>query len=222
MIDTLQVVILGLLLGGVFALMASGLTLMFGVMRIVNLAHGAFIVLSAYLSYYLFQLFGLDPILSMIVSLPVFFFGGILLYLAVFPRIEGSPRYGEMTVLLTFGMALVVEGAATYFFTGIFRTVNPAYSTEAFFIGDIFIPKGQFYAGIVSVVLMVILAVFLRRSRLGYAIRATMQNRDSAQLVGVPVRRVSALSFGIGMSIAGAAGSLVSFLFPFFPARHWA
>lgn len=221
MTDFLQVVILGLLLGGVYALMASGLTLMFGVMRVVNLAHGAFIVLGAYFAYFLFEWIALDPFISMALAIPVFFVLGVVLHRLLFPRLEGSPRFGEMTVLLTFGLAFIVEGLMAYFFTGIFRTTNPSYATQAFFVGDFFIPKGQFFACIASVGLLVGLWAYLKWTRVGSGVRATMQNRDAAQLVGVNVRGVSTISFGIGMAVAGAAGSLVSFIFPFFPARHW-
>lgn len=221
MSDVLQVVILGLLLGGVYALMASGLTLMFGVMRVVNLAHGAFIILGAYFAYYLFEWIELDPFISMALAIPVFFLLGVFLHRVLFPRLEGSPRFGEMTVLLTFGLAFVVEGLMAYFFTGIFRTTDPEYATQAFFVGDFFIPKGQLFACAASVVLLVGLWAYLKWTRVGSGVRATMQNRDAAQLVGVNVRGVSTISFGLGMAVAGASGALVSFIFPFFPARHW-
>ena len=110
MADVAQVVILGLLLGGVYALMASGLTLMFGVMRVVNLAHAAFIVLGAYFAYWLFEGLGIDPLISLVLALPVFFVLGVVVYRVLFPRIEGSDRFGEMTVLLTFGLAFFIEG----------------------------------------------------------------------------------------------------------------
>lgn len=221
MTDILQVVILGLLLGGVYALMASGLTLIFGVMRVVNLAHAAFIIVGAYFSYYLYQGLGIDPLISTVLALPVFFMFGVALYRILFPRIEGSDRFGEMTVLLTFGLAFFFEGLMSFFFTGIFRTANTGYSTDAIRFGDFFIPTGQLLACIVSAILLIGLWAFLKFSRIGYGVRATMQNRDAAQLVGVNVRSVSTISFGIGMALAGAAGSLVSFVFPFFPSRHW-
>jgi branched-chain amino acid transport system permease protein len=221
MTHIIQVVILGLLLGGVYALMASGLTLMFGVMRIVNLAHGVFIIAACYVAYFLFEGPGWDPFLSLAVTMPLFFLIGILVYNVLFTRIEGSPRFGEMTVLLTFALALISEGLLSYFFTGTFRTTNPPYTTDAILVGDFFIPTAQFYASITSVVLLLGLGAFLYFTRTGYAVRATMQNRTAAQIVGVNVRRVSTISFGIGMALAGASGSLISFLFPFFPARHW-
>lgn len=221
MANFLQVVILGLLLGGVYALMASGLTLMFGVMRVVNLAHAAFIVLGAYFAYWINEWTGIDPLILMVLALPVFFALGVFLYRILFPRIEGSDRFSEMTVLLTFGLAFLVEGLMSFFFSGIFRTVNTGYSTDAFFFGDFFIPKGQLYACIASAILLIGLWAFMKYTRTGYGVRATMQNRDAAQLVGVNVRGVSTISFGIGMALAGAAGTLVSFMFAFFPSRHW-
>lgn len=216
-----QVLILGLLLGGVYALMASGLTLLFGVMRVVNLAHAAFMLVAAYLSFFAFELMNLDPFLSLPPIMVIMFALGIALYRLVFPRIEGSARYGEMTVLLTFGLAFIVEGLMGYFFTGIFRTVSPPYATAAFRVGAFFIPTAQLYASVTSLVLLAALWAFLNFTRTGYGVRATMQNRTAAQIVGVDVRRVSTISFGIGMSLAGASGALISFLFPFFPARHW-
>jgi len=217
----IQVTILGVLLGGVYALMASGLTILFGVMRVVNIAHAAFIVLGAFFTYFLWESTGLDPLLGMFVALPVFFIFGAILYRLLFPRLEGSPRFSEMTVLLTFGLAFMTEGLMTYFFTGIFRQTTPSYLTEAFRIGPFFIPAAQFYALLASVVLLTGLWAFLNYTHIGYGVRATMQNRMAAQIVGVDVRRVSIISFGLGMALAGAAGALVSFLFPFFPARHW-
>lgn len=216
-----QVVVLGLLLGGVYAMMASGLTLLFGVMRVVNLAHAAFILVASYITYVLFENLALDPMVSLFVTLPLMFVMGVVLYLLLFPRLEDSPRYVEMTVLLTFGLALIVEGMLTFTFTGIFRSVRPEYATTSMNVGEIFLPTSQVYASLISFALLIGLWLVLRYTKTGTAIRATMQNRAAAQIVGVNVRRVSALAFGIGMALAGAAGSLLSFMFPFFPARHW-
>ncbi|HVR77364.1 MAG TPA: branched-chain amino acid ABC transporter permease [Acidimicrobiia bacterium] len=219
--DLIQVLILGLLLGGVYALMASGLTLLFGVMKVVNLAHAAFIVLAAFFAFFLWEGMGIDPLVSMLLALPLFFVFGVVMYRVLFTRIEGTARYVEMTVLMTFGLAFVAEGLMSYYFTGIFRSASPSYAREAIIIGDLFIPTGQFYASIASALLLVALWVFLKFTRTGYGVRATMQNRDAAQIVGVDVHRVSTISFGIGMAVAGASGALVSFIFPFFPSRHW-
>lgn len=216
-----QTLILGLVLGGVYALMASGLTLLFGVMRIVNLAHGAFMLLAAYGAFFLFTGWGVDPLVSLLVTMPSMFLFGVLVHRFLFPRLEGSDRYSEMTVLLTFGLALVLEGLLGYFFTGIFRSTSPSYSTEALRLGDLFIPMGQLYAAIASVVLLSALGAFLGYTKLGLAIQATAENRTAAQTVGVNVGRVSTIAFGVGMMLAGAAGSLLSYLFTFFPGQHW-
>lgn len=221
MTELIQIFILGVVLGGVYALMATGLTLIFGVMRIVNLAHAAFIILAAYLSYWAFQIFHIDPLVSILITMPAMFLLGIVVYRLLFPGIVESPRYVEMTVLLSFGLALVAEGVMGYSFTGIYRSSTPSYATEAFLLGPFYLPKGQFYGTLVSLGLLALLWAFLHFTRTGYAIRATMQNRTAAQIVGVNVNRASTLAFGIGMSLAGASGSLMSFLFTFFPGKHW-
>ncbi|HLF44771.1 MAG TPA: branched-chain amino acid ABC transporter permease [Acidimicrobiia bacterium] len=216
-----QILVLGLLLGSIYAMMASGLTLLFGVMRVVNLAHAAFILIASYLTYMLYESLTLDPMLSLFITMPLMFGLGVGVYLVLFPRLENSPRYVEMTVLLTFGLALIVEGLLTFIFTGTFRTVRPEYASTAITVGEIFIPTSQLYASVISFALLIGLWLILRFTKTGTAIRATMQNRAAAQIVGVNVRRVSALAFGFGMALAGAAGSLLSFMFPFFPAKHW-
>lgn len=216
-----QTLILGLALGGVFALMGSGLSLVFGVMRIVNLAHPSLIIAGAYVTYWAFRLYGVDPLVMLPVAAVVLAAIGALLYKLVFEREARSAKYSEMTVLLTFGTAMIVEGALGGLFTNTQRVTSPDYATDAFFVGDVFIPKGQLYAGVVSLVLIGALALFLKYSRFGYAIRATTQNRDAAELMGVNVGRVGLVSFVIGIGLAGAAGALVSFVFSFFPAKHW-
>jgi branched-chain amino acid transport system permease protein len=229
MTHLIQVAILGLLLGGVYALMAAGLTLAFGVMRIVNLAHAAFIIASAYISFFAFERLGIDPLLSPVFVMPIMFLFGVAVYQVLFRRIEGSKKFTEMTVLLTFGIAIMVEGLLGFAFTGIYRKAMPRYANESLIVdglflpdGDIlFIPKGQLYASLLSIALLVGLWAFLRYSQTGYAIRATTQNRAAAEIVGVNVRRVSAISFGLATALAGASGALMSYLFPFFPFRHW-
>jgi branched-chain amino acid transport system permease protein len=222
--EIIQILILGLALGGVYALMASGLTLIFGVMRIVNLAHPIMIIGGAFVAYWLFQKpLGIDPILSMPIAFIVLFAVGLVLYKLVFEREAASAKYSEMTVLLTFGVALCADGLLGTLFTNTQRGTTPSYGADAFFLNDgaIFIPKGQLYAGLVSIVIIGALYLFLRYTRFGYAIRATTQNRSAAQLMGVNVGLVSLVTFGIGIGLAGAAGSLVSFVWQFFPAKHW-
>lgn len=221
MSNVIQIVILGLALGGVYALMASGLTLIFGVMRIVNLAHPVLIIAGAFVTFWLFRLYGIDPILAMPVAAIALFCIGVILYKLIFEKEAASAKYSEMTVLLTFAVAMIFDGLLGWLFTNTQRVTTPSYATDAIFIGDIFIPTGQLYAGIASLVVIGLLLLFLQYTRFGYAIRATTQNRAAAQLMGVNVGLVSLITFGIGIGLAGAAGSLVSFIFSFFPAKHW-
>ena len=221
MADLLQILILGLALGGVYALMGSGLSLVFGVMRIVNLAHPSLIMVGAYIAYWAFRLYDIDPMIALPIAVVILGATGMLLYKLIFEREARSAQYSEMTVLLTFALAMIVEGALGTAFTNTQRVTSPDYATDAFFFGDIFIPKGQLYAGIVSLSIIAALALFLKYSRFGYAIRATTQNREAAELLGVNVNLVGLVSFAIGIALAGAAGALVSFIFSFFPAKHW-
>jgi branched-chain amino acid transport system permease protein len=220
MIQIIQIVILGLALGGVYALMSSGMTLIFGVMRIVNLAHSAFIVLAAYLAFWLFKTLHLDPILSLFVTMPVMFLLGIAYYRVLFASRADNPRFIDITVLITFATGLVIEGVLAFIFTGIYRSTTPVYAKSSFNFGPFFIPQSQLFALIISIILIIGLWLFLRYARVGNAIRATMQNRNAAQVVGVNVSWISTLSFGIGLAMAGAAGSLLSFIFTFYPAKH--
>lgn len=221
MIEYLQVLIFGISLGGVYALMASGLTLVFGVMNIVNLAHGAFILIGAYISLGAYNYLGIDPLISLLIATPLLFFFGMFVYRTLFARIAESTRFVESTVLITFALALVVEGVLSFLFTGIYRSTTPEYSTQRLEFGALYFPEGQFYATVISIALLIALGLFLRFSKTGYAIRATMQNRTAARTVGVDVDRISTISFGIGTALGGAAGALASYLFTFYPALHW-
>lgn len=220
MIQVLQIVILGMALGGVYALMSSGMTLIFGVMRIVNLAHSAFIVMAAYIAFWLFKALNIDPILSMAITMPVMFLLGVAYYRVLFASRADNPRFSDITVLITFATGLVIEGILAFVFTGIYRSTTPDYAKTSFNFGPFFIPQSQLYALIISIVLIGGLWIFLRYTRIGNAVRATMQNRNAAQVVGVNVSWISTLSFGIGLAMAGAAGSLISFVFTFYPAKH--
>jgi branched-chain amino acid transport system permease protein len=219
--DAVQTLVLGVLLGGVYALMASGLTMVYGVMQIINLAHGAFMVLAAYIAFFLFRDSGVDPFVSIAVTAPAFFVFGVVVYTLLFRRLADSPRFGEITVLLSFGLALTLEGTLGEAFSGIYHRSDVAYSTATWDIGSIFVPKGQAYGLIACIGIFALLWGFLYLTRPGYAIRATMQNRGAAQVVGVNVARISTIAFGIGAALACAAGSLMSYLFTFHPAAHW-
>jgi hypothetical protein len=153
----IQITVLGIGLGGVFALMGAGLSLVFGVMRIVNLAHPSLIIGGAYLAYWGFRLYGIDPLIMLPVCALVLAATGVLFYKVFFERDAKSATYSEMTVLLTFAIAMIVEGALGAAFSNTQRVTSPGYATDAFFFGDVFIPKGQLYAGMVSILIILLL-----------------------------------------------------------------
>jgi branched-chain amino acid transport system permease protein len=221
MTQSIQVAILGLALGGVYALMASGLTLIFGVMGVVNLAHAAFMVLAAFMAFWLFRTLDIDPILSIVLVMPTMFVIGVTLYTVLFSRALKDPRARGMTVLITFAVALVIEGVLGYLFTNIYRSTTPSYASTAVLFGPFYLPEAQFYAMLLSIGLLGGLWYLLQHTRTGYAIRATMHSRTAAEVVGVNVDRISMLVFGLAMALAGASGAMLSFLFSFYPSKHW-
>lgn len=215
----IQSIVLGLLTGGVYALMASGLTLIFGIMRVVNVAHAAMIVMSAYLSWLLYKTFHLDPLLSILVVMPIFFVFGALVYWAILRRLAG--RDLTLTVLVTFGFAIVLEGLQGTLWSSSFQAINTSYSFNSFEVLGVYVPLIRLLAGVVALVLLGGLYLVLARSNFGRAIRATTQDPRSAALVGVNVERVTMLTFALGVSMAAAGGPLLGMLFAFYPSTHW-
>ncbi len=219
MTELVQAVILGLLIGGVYALMASGLTLIFGVMNIINIAHGAFLILSAMFTWWLWRQTDLDPILASVVTTPLMFGFGWVLYRTVFVRIRG--RSPSMSVLLTFGLALAIEGVLNITAGNKFKSATPSYFEESFKIGSLSLPKPQVFGFVAAMLVLLALYVVLARTWTGRAIRASSQNPSGAALVGVGATSTAALAFALGTSTAGVGGSILSVLYPFFPASHY-
>lgn len=212
----IQVFVVGLLTGGVYALMAAGLTLIFGVMRVINIAHGAFLVLAAYLTYWLFTGYQLDPFLSVIVTVPMFFVIGIIVQRFMTSRVNSDPG---LVVLLTFSLALTLEGIMGTLWKSTGRSVRTSYTGEVLTaqLGEISLrlPVIRVAGFIAAIVALAILYIYLQRSDLGRAIRATIQNKDVAQLMGVNVGRVQAISFGLGLATVAAGGALFSLIWTF-------
>ena len=219
MTEFLQALILGLLIGGVYALLASGLTLIFGVMNVINIAHGALVILAAFLTYSLWTATGLDPLLAILITTPAMAAFGWLLYLATVGRIRTAPV--GASVLLTFGLALVFEGLMGSIWGNTSHSVRPAYANESFEIGEIFLPQAQVFGGALAVVVLGSLYAILNHTWLGRAIRASAVNPQAAELVGVNVGAVAALTFAVGVASVGAGGSIVSVLYPFLPGSHY-
>jgi branched-chain amino acid transport system permease protein len=217
--EFLQALILGLLIGGVYALLASGLTLIFGVMNVINIAQGAFLIFAAFLTWSLWESTGMDPLVAILITTPAMFLFGWLLYLTTVGRIRRAPP--AATVLLTFGLALVLEGLMGEIWGNTSHSVRPAYFNESFSIGELFLPKAQVYGGLVAIVVLCGLYAILTWTWLGRAIRASAVNPQGAELVGVNVGVVATLTFAIGVASVGAGGSIASVLYPFLPGSHY-
>ncbi len=216
----LQAIVTGVLIGGVYALMATGLTLVFGVMEIVNVAHGATLVGVAMVTWWLWKVTGLDPLLLGIILVPVMFGVGWLAYKGVISRIGvGSVA---MSVLLTFGIALTIEGVMDVVAGNDYRSATPSYFNQSFQLGALNLPKPQVYGAALAVVTLVALYVVLTRTWTGKAIRATSQNPSGAALIGISAAGISALTFALGTATTGVGGAIMSVLYPFFPASHYA
>lgn len=219
MTELAQAVILGLLVGGVYALLASGLTLIFGVMNVINVAHGVFLILAAFVTWTLWDATGLDPLAAIVFTTPLMFGLGWLIYRTTVGPIRKAPP--SASVLLTFALALVIEGVLGLVWGNTSHAVRAPYFDESFGVGEIFLPKAQVYACLVAAGVLAGLYAFLTRTWTGRAIRASAVNPHGAELVGVNVASVSALTFAVGVGVAGAGGSLVSVLYPFLPGSHY-
>ncbi len=216
----LQSVILGLLLGGLYALLAAGLTLYFGIMRVVMIAHSAFLILAAYLAWWSHARLGVDPLLSMVVTVPLFFGVGVALQRLLLARLRAA-TLTMMSVLLTFAIAVLIEGLLGYAFTGTQRRIRLDYGSTSFGLFGARIAVVKLIAFGLAAVAFVALYLVLKKSTLGWALRATIQHRDAARLVGIDTERVAGYGFGIGLATAAVGGTALSLDTTIYPSLHW-
>jgi len=208
----IQLLVNGLLLGGVFALSALGFNIIFGVMRVVNLAHGDVVVLAAMLCAFAFGAIGINPLLMLAPAVVLGFLFGAAVHrflLRQLPREIASAEASSLT--LTFGLSFFLAGAGLAVFGGSFRSVP--YMTGAFYLAGVSIPQAKLLVFVTALVLAALLGAFLRYTRLGCAIRATSQHIEGALACGVDIDRVRTLSFGLGTAVAAAAGVLMSMIY---------
>jgi branched-chain amino acid transport system permease protein len=211
-----QSLVSGILFGGVYSLMAVGLTLIFGVMRVVNFAHGDMMVWGMYIAWLLASRLGVDPVLGFTVCAAALFVLGVLVQRTLVDRIQDAPH--EMQILLLLGVGLVLENSALVVFGPDPQRVRSSLLGATFWIGPVFVDMARLVAFAGALALTCALWVFLRRTDLGRTMRATADNPYGARVVGTDVRRVYAAAFGIGAACVGAAGALVSPIIPFSPS----
>jgi branched-chain amino acid transport system permease protein len=200
-----QAVVDGILVGGVYALMAVGLTLIFGVLDIINIAQGVLVILGAYLSYSLAARAHIDLFVGLAVTIPAMFAIGVVIHWAFIRRLRGNERT-SMTLLVTYAVALIIEGVLYQIYGADNVQLSAPYTTSSLHLPGFYLPWIYLYGFILAVVLVVAIYLLLYRSRFGRAVRATMQDETAARLVGIDVNRVSALTFGIGVAVTAAGG----------------
>jgi branched-chain amino acid transport system permease protein len=210
-----QGVVNALLLSGTLALVAIGFSIVWGILNIINLAHGAFLMVGAYTTYWLFTLYGIDPFLSLPISMGLMFVVGYLVQRYLINMVIRAPLL--VTFLLTFALEIIIINLATNFWKGDLRSVTPAYAGMGFTLGNVQIPYVRLAAFAISLILTGLLHVFMAYTKTGNAIRATGMDIDAAQLQGVRIPHTYALTYGLGTALAAAAGSLISISFPFDP-----
>lgn len=214
MITTLvQAIINGLLIGGIYALVSIGVTLIFGVVKIVNFAQGEFVMIGMYITFFLFKLFGLDPLVSLLISMPILFVIGVGIQHFLIRRVLGENDMPQ--IFLTFALSLLLANLTLMAFTANYRTVHTWYSDESIFFAGLSVPVAKLIAFVVAMLLTGMLWLFLHLTDLGRAMRAASQSREVAMLMGINPNRVFCVALGIALALAGAAGSL---LMPFYPA----
>ncbi|CAM03901.1 amino acid/amide ABC transporter membrane protein 1 (HAAT family) [Saccharopolyspora erythraea NRRL 2338] len=216
----LQSLLLGVLLGGLYALLAAGLTLYFGVMRVVMLAHSAFLILAAYLAWFFTVQTGLDPLLSLVFTVPLFFGIGVGMQRLLISRLRPA-TLTMMSVLLTFSIALLIEGMLGFAFTGTHRRISLPYSGADIAVFGASIPVVKLIAFGLAALSLAGLYVLLKATRFGQALRATIQHGEAAQLVGINTDRIAGYGFGLGLATAAIGGTALALDSTIYPSLHW-
>jgi branched-chain amino acid transport system permease protein len=214
-------IVVGLLSGGIYALMSSGLTLIFGVMDIINVAQGALVILGAYLSYWLALHYNLDLFVGLLITMPIMFGLGLFLEFAFIRHLKQDRTL--LSILVTFAIALIIEGVLGKVFSTDFVQLNAWYVTQSFQLPLIstYVAYIYVFSSILSVVLLGGLYFLLYRTSFGFALRATMQNRTAAELIGIDVQRISTITFGLGISLAAAGGMAFGAINAFDPGSSY-
>jgi branched-chain amino acid transport system permease protein len=205
----------GVLLGLIYTITGLGLSLVLGVMGIVNVAHSAFIMLGSFLAFELFRRLGLDPVISFFIAFPVFFVLGAVVYRTVITRVERAAQTQGLVAM--FGLMVLIENLGTIAWTTDTRVITAAYTNSSFSIGGVVIAHVRLIAGLLALALVGLLWAFFRYTLTGRAIRAMGQDRDAAATLGINTRQLSAVMFGLGIACAGAAGVALAMVFPFSP-----
>ena len=210
-----QLLVSGILIGGVYALLSIGLTLIFGVLRIVNFAQGEFIMLAMFGAFWLNRLWGIDPYVAILIVAPATFVLGLLTERVVVRPVLHAPH--AMQIFATFGLSVILQNLALTLWGPDYRSVQTAYATRAYQIGNVSVAATSLFAFVTALVMAGLLLVFLKFTREGKALRAMVQNRHAAQLMGINTDRLNQIAFGCGVACAAVAGCILTPIYYTFP-----
>jgi branched-chain amino acid transport system permease protein len=211
----ISVIVGGLLLGSLWGIVALGLNLIFGVMRVINLAHGELLMFSAFLTYVLYNQFGVSPLLSVFLLLPVFFVAGIVMQYTVIERILETENAELMSLLATFALLLVLQNVGRAIWSTNTYAIQTDFLSQTLSVAGVPISYARLFALGLAFLAMVVLYLLATKTEFGFAMRAAVQNPRMAKVAGINTRRVYFITFGISTALAGMAGSLVSMIYPF-------
>lgn len=214
-IDLATPIIMGILLGGLYTMIAVGLSMVFGVMKLINVAHGDLVIFGSYFAYAIMTFLGIDPILSLIMGIPVLFVIGFLIQKYLMAKAFRLSM--EAPLIIAFGISLVLENTFQIIFSPMSKGLSTAYSMESLIIGDIYIPVVYLLSFIVAMIVMIALGVFFKKTYMGQAIIAASQDAGAAQLLGINTPRIFAFTFGLAAAISAVAGVFLGLTFPFTP-----
>ena len=215
-----QNLVFGLFVGGLYGIAAVGLSLVFGVMKVLNVAHGALVMLGGYASFWIFTWYGIDPFAAILITAPLLFLLGFALHVGLFRFVTrlGEEAKIKNSLLISFGLTLVLENLAIKLWTADERAITTGYAGEGVTLAGVIFPYTRMGAFAVAVLAIALLHFFLNRSYAGKAIRATAEDWEAASLMGINVQRTYVVAFAIGTALAGVAGALVGVAYTIAPS----
>jgi branched-chain amino acid transport system permease protein len=213
--DLATPIVMGILLGGLYSIIALGLSLVFGVVKEINIAHGDLVILGSYFGFVVLTIIGIDPILSLIIGIPLFFGIGFAIQKYLLNRAFRISM--DTTLIIAFGISIILQNTFQLVWTPLSRGLTTSYALESFSAGPIHVPLVYLLDLIIAILVMFFLRELLKRTYMGIAIRSAAQDRMAAQLMGINTNRVYALTFGISTALAAVAGVFLGLTFPFTP-----
>ena len=215
-----QSLISGIMMGSVYALLGVGFSLTWGVMKVIHISHAAFGLIGAFLAYTLLQCWGLDPILSLIISFPLLFFAACIIYRFLISPITQAKEVIVSSMILTFGIAIILENMMLLIWSPDPRLLTTPYTTKVMILGPFYFQYTRLAGFLMSAVGVLVIHFFLKKTYTGKAVRAAWQQSEAAQLYGINLNRISMITFGLAVSSAGAGGVGMAFLYAFEPHTH--